>query len=286
MQTCPNIYLVSQSTRDMILLSRQQSVFISWSLRGTLLKCGFHALVLSCLLTMSGTTHAQPLGYLEVGQFSSAKITENLPAGWEPLTFSNIERHTNYSLVNAGQTVVVKADSNKSASGLTRAISIDPAKYPVIQWQWKVDNILQNGDVTHKDGDDYSARIYITFALDPDRAGYLERLKHEATKVIFGEDIPYRAISYIWGSNSPAGTMVANPYTDRVMMFVVEGGDEKIRQWVTEKRNIHKDYKQAFGEEPPMISGVAIMTDTDNTRESAIAWYGDIIFTNDQAGSN
>lgn len=286
MQTCPNIYLVSQSTRDMILLSRQQSVFISWSLRGTLLKCGFHALVLSCLLTMSGTTHAQSLGYLEVGQFSSAKITENLPAGWEPLTFSNIERHTNYSLVNAGQTVVVKADSNKSASGLTRAISIDPAKYPVIQWQWKVDNILQNGDVTHKDGDDYSARIYITFALDPDRAGYLERLKHEATKVIFGEDIPYRAISYIWGSNSPAGTMVANPYTDRVMMFVVEGGDEKIRQWVTEKRNIHKDYKQAFGEEPPMISGVAIMTDTDNTRESAIAWYGDIIFTNDQAGSN
>lgn len=286
MQTCPNIYLVSQSTRDMILLSRQQSVFISWSLRGTLLKCGFHALVLSCLLTMSGTTHAQPQGYLGVGQFSSAKITENLPAGWEPLTFSNIERHTNYSLVNAGQTVVVKADSNKSASGLTRAISIDPAKYPVIQWQWKVDNILQNGDVTHKDGDDYSARIYITFALDPDRAGYLERLKHEATKVIFGEDIPYRAISYIWGSNSPAGTMVANPYTDRVMMFVVEGGDEKIRQWVTEKRNIHKDYKQAFGEEPPMISGVAIMTDTDNTRESAIAWYGDIIFTNDQAGSN
>jgi hypothetical protein len=55
---------------------------------------------------------------------------------------------------------------------------------------------------------------------------------------------------------------------------------------VTEKRNIHEDYKQAFGEEPPMISGVAIMTDTDNTRESAIAWYGDIIFTNDQAGSN
>ena len=285
-QTWSNIYLVSQSARDMILLSRQQSVFISWSLRGTLLKCGFHALVLSCLLTMSGMTHAQSLGYLEVGQFSSAKITENLPAGWEPLTLSNIERHTNYSLVNAGQTVVVKADSNQSASGLTRAISIDPAKYPVIQWQWKVDNILQKGDVTHKDGDDYSARIYITFALDPDRAGYLERLKHEATKVIFGQDIPYRAISYIWGSNSPAGTMIANPYTDRVMMFVVQGGDEKVRQWVTEKRNIHKDYKQAFGEEPTMISGVAIMTDTDNTRESAIAWYGDIIFTNDQTGSN
>jgi hypothetical protein len=266
--------------------SHNRSVFKRRSLHGTLVKCRFYALVLSCLLTASGTMHAQSPGYLEVGLFSSAKITENLPASWEPLTFSKIERHTDYSLVNAGDTVVVKAVSNQSASGLTRAISIDPAKYPVIQWQWKVDNILQKGDVTHKDGDDYSARIYITFALDPDRAGYLERLKHGAAKVIFGQDVPYRAISYIWGSNSPAGTMVANPYTDRVMMFVVEGGDEKVRQWVTEKRNIHKDYKQAFGEEPPMISGVAIMTDTDNTRESAIAWYGDIIFTSDQTGSN
>lgn len=253
---------------------------------GTLVTRRFNALVLSCLLTASGLTHAQSPGYLEVGRFSSAKITENLPAGWEPLIFSKIERHTDYSLVDAGDTVVVKAVSNQSASGLTRAVSIDPAKYPVIQWQWKVGNILQKGDVTNKDGDDYSARIYITFALDPGRAGYLERLKHEAAKVIFGRDVPYRAISYIWGSNSPAGTMVANPYTDRVMMFVVEGGDYKVRQWVTEKRNIYEDYKKAFGEEPPMMSGVAIMTDTDNTLESAIAWYGDIIFTNDQAGSN
>jgi len=242
--------------------------------------------VLVSLLTASGLTHAQAPGYLEVGPFSSARITENLPANWEPLTFSKIDRHTDYSLVNAGDTVVVKAVSNQSASGLARAVSIDPEKYPVIQWQWKVDNILQKGDVTNKDGDDYSARIYITFALDPDRAGYLERLKHEAAKIIFGQEVPYRAIAYIWGSSSPAGTMVANPYTDRVMMFVVEGGDEKVRQWVTEKRNIHEDYKQAFGEEPPMISGVAIMTDTDNTRESAIAWYGDIIFTNDQTSSN
>ncbi len=160
---------------------------------------------------------------------------------------------------------------------------INPGEYPVIQWQWKVDNILQKGDVTSKDGDDYPARIYITFAFDPDRAGYLERLKHKAASLMYGQDVPYRAISYIWGSNSPAGTMIANPYTDRVMMFVVEGGDGKVHQWVTERRNIYEDYKKAFGEEPAMISGVAIMTDTDNTRESAIAWYGDITFTSDQA---
>jgi hypothetical protein len=35
---------------------------------------------------------------------------------------------------------------------------------------------------------------------------------------------------------------------------------------------------KAFGKKPPMISGVAIMTDSDNTGESAISYYGDIVF--------
>ena len=86
------------------------------------------------------------------------------------------------------------------------------------------------------------------------------------------------AINYIWESKAPVGTIVPNPYTDRVKMFVVETGSAKVNQWANEERNVYEDYKKAFGEEPPMISGVAIMTDTDNTGESAIAYYGDIIF--------
>jgi hypothetical protein len=72
--------------------------------------------------------------------------------------------------------------------------------------------------------------------------------------------------------------MVPNPFTDRVMMIVVESGEPRLNQWVNEERNIFEDYKKAFGQEPPMISGIAIMTDTDNTAESAIAYYGDILF--------
>jgi hypothetical protein len=89
---------------------------------------------------------------------------------------------------------------------------------------------------------------------------------------------PLDAINYIWESKAPVGTMVPNPYTDRVMMFVVESGSAKLNLWVNEERNVYEDYKKAFGEEPPMISGVAIMTDTDNTGESATAYYGDILF--------
>ena len=239
------------------------------------------ALLLS-LLTTPGLTHAQSGGQLAAGMFSTNRPGETLPAGWQPLTFSNIEQHTDYSLVEEDGTTVVKAVSEQSASGLVRGLSIDPAEYSLIQWRWKVNNVLLKGDVRSKAGDDYPARIYITFAFDPARAGYLERLQHKAVQLIFGEDVPYRAISYVWGSNSPVGTMIANAYTDRARMFVVHSGSDNLQQWQAQERDVYKDYKQAFGEEPTLISGVAIMTDTDNTQESAVAWYGDIIFRKKQ----
>jgi hypothetical protein len=61
-------------------------------------------------------------------------------------------------------------------------------------------------------------------------------------------------------------------------MIVVESGSTKLNTWITEERNVYEDYKRAFGQEPPMISGVAIMTDIDNTEESAEAYYEDIVF--------
>ena len=68
------------------------------------------------------------------------------------------------------------------------------------------------------------------------------------------------------------------------MMIVVESGEEKLRQWVMEERNVYEDFKWVFGREPPMITGVAIVTETDNTGESATAYYGDITFMNSKTG--
>ena len=72
------------------------------------------------------------------------------------------------------------------------------------------------------------------------------------------------------------GTVLQIPFTDCVQMVAVESGSTNVGTWVTEQRNIRKDYRQAFGEEPP-INGLAIMTDTDNTGESATAYYGNIV---------
>jgi hypothetical protein len=57
----------------------------------------------------------------------------------------------------------------------------------------------------------------------------------------------------------------------------VESGEGRVRQWVSEERNIAEDFRKFFGEDPPRLGGVAVMTDTDNTGEEAVAWYGDIV---------
>jgi len=230
-------------------------------------------------MVYSGQTIADELPKnLVVGHFSSLQPGTDPPPGWEPLLFKKIDRHTRYERVTDDGVVVVKAVSAAAASGLIRKIQIDPMEYPLVEWQWKVSNTLQKGDVTKKEGDDYSARIYITFAYDPSKLSFGNRVKYKAAKLLNGEYPPTGAINYIWGNHAALDTMTPNPFTDRVMMIVLESGDEKINQWVTQKRNLLEDYRNAFHTDPPPISGVAIMTDTDNTGEAATAFYGDIVF--------
>ncbi len=263
--------MVSMKARGLITLQRQRlsiDMFIrlmSW--------------ILFILMAGSLVARAQvEPDFIVVGQFSAASPGDMLPSGWKPLTFEKINQHTKYSLVNDSGRVVVKAASVQSASGIAKEIKIDPKIYPIIEWEWKIGNILNKGNVHSKDGDDYAARIYVTFAYDRDRVGLLDQAKYEALRIVLGEYPPLGAITYIWGNRAPEETMVPNTYSDEVVMVVVRSGSKNLNTWLKERRNIYQDYQKAFGIDPPLISGVAIMTDTDNTRESATALFGDIIF--------
>ncbi|HWI68471.1 MAG TPA: DUF3047 domain-containing protein [Nitrospiraceae bacterium] len=234
-------------------------------------------IVPACLWAQSGMI-------LEVGKFSDSQVGTAMPDGWKPLTFKKIPRHTFYEVVKDGGVTIVKAVSEASASGLIKPVVIDPKEFPIVRWRWKIDNVLQRSDVALKEGDDFPARLYITFAYDPDRVSFGKKLKFKAGQALFG-DIPIAALNYIWETKTPVGTIVDNAYTDFAKMVVVESGDQKVGMWIDEERNIYEDYKRAFGEEPPMINGVAIMSDTDNTKEQATAYYGDIIFQKSAKGS-
>ena len=244
------------------------------------------AAALVAVLIMVLMTHpvvlAESAPVIEVGLFSAETAVNPLPAHWKPLNFKNIERHTRYRLIEENGRIVLKAVANASASGLIRKIAIDPRKYPIVQWRWKVANILKNGNVYQKKGDDYPGRIYIVFEYDSGSLGFVERVKYEIVKMLYGEYSSLASINYIWSSNAPLGLVVPNPYTDLSMMVVVQSGNKDLNKWVDEERNIYEDYRNAFKDEPPMISGVAIMTDTDDTGESATAYYGDIVFRKDR----
>lgn len=135
------------------------------------------SVLFTIVLEAAGVLAAQDAKVLHVGNFSRGEPGGRLPEGWKPLTFKKIESHTDYRLVADQGHTVVKAHSNSSSSGLAREIKVDPKEYPIVQWSWKVEHLPQQGDVTEKSGDDYAARLYVTFEYDPSLVGLLDKAK-------------------------------------------------------------------------------------------------------------
>ncbi|SDW80137.1 DUF3047 domain-containing protein [Marinobacter mobilis] len=200
----------------------------------------------------------------------------SLNDGWEPLEFPKIDRHSEYRLVTEDDTQVVMAQADNSASGLIARLSVTPGEQLLLRWRWKVSNVYEGGNAREKAGDDYPARIYVAFEFEEEQAGFFERLKRGTVKALFGEELPGNALNYIWANQLPEGEFVANPYAEETVMVAVNSGADMAGLWMTVERDIVADYRRAFGQAPPAIVGIGIMSDADNTGEAATAWYGDI----------
>lgn len=211
-----------------------------------------------------------------VDSFSAETGPDGLPEGWKELTFKKIPSHTRYSVVEVDGNFALKAESRASASGLLKEIRKDPREFSILRWRWKIDGVVEKADARKKDGDDYAARVYVAFKYDPDRAGAWEKAKYGSAKLLFGEYPPKAALNYVWDNRLEAGSAFDNAYTGRAKMVVVRSGNGQAGQWVAEERDILEDYRKLFGEEPPEIAFIALMTDTDNTRGSATAYFDDI----------
>jgi len=98
---------------------------------------------------------------------------------------------------------------------------------------------------------------------------------------VAGEALPYAMLIYVWSNDMAAETVVPNSLIDRIRLIVVERGEAQLGQWVRYRRNILKDYRRVFGEEPDDIVAVGVLTDADNKQQTAHALYGDITFRSD-----
>jgi hypothetical protein len=231
------------------------------------------------LLASSAVVAARPLetgDRVEVGLFSAASPGGGLPSGWEPYRVLAHKNDTRYRLVEDAGVVVLEADADRSASGVVREIRIDPQRHPVIEWRWRVPALIDGADPRVATREDAPARILVAFHGDAQKLDMFERSTLRLAKAISGTAMPYATLVYLWADKVPSETVVRNLHTGRVRMIVVESGAGRLGRWITVRRNLVEDDARAFGEAPGDIVGIGVMTDTDNTRSRARAYYGDI----------
>ena len=227
------------------------------------------------VVACAADAHAQTT----VTRFSGASPGAALPAPWKLVTLPRIGKHTHYSLVADSGSTVLRAEATASMASVAHPLHGDAHAAPIIQWRWKIARVLRTSDMATKGGDDFPARLYVLFDYDIGRLPFTTRANIRMARAHFGDDIPLAVLCYVWDGKAPAGAAAWSPYSDRVRVIVVQSGEARVNQWVMQTRNVVDDFRAAFGEEPPAISGVAVATDTDNTGESAVAFYGDIRFT-------
>jgi len=191
---------------------------------------------------------------------------------WEQLNFPKIKKHSTYSIIQEKNKNILLCESNGSASGLILKKTFNIYNYSKLKWKWKISNVFSNGDPLKKSGDDYPVRVYIIFKYDPDKASLYEKAKYNAAKLIYGEYPPHSSVNYVWSSRVIPDKIITSPYTERVKLILLQKGNEKVNTWVTEEVNILEDYRRAYGENPPETASLAIMSDSDNTGESAKAY--------------
>jgi hypothetical protein len=215
-----------------------------------------------------------------VSAFSAAKAEGPLPPGWALRQLSRFKRDTAYRLVTDPSGVtVVEARADQSASGLAKALRIDPASMPWMQWRWNVPKPIAGADNTRRSAEDSPARVIVTFDGDMSKLDFEERAISARAKALTGQALPYATLMYIWENQAPLDDIIDSGHTSRIKMIVVESGASRSGQWLSYERNIAKDFERAFGEKPGRIQSLGIMTDTDNTGEQTVAYYGDIHFS-------
>ncbi|GAA4855246.1 DUF3047 domain-containing protein [Luteimonas vadosa] len=230
------------------------------------------------LLSVLWTSVAWPAFAQQPAAFSSATAGQAPPAGWRLQPIPSVARQTRFDLVEDDGRTVLRARADDAAASLRHAISVDPARTPLLRWRWKTDRVLAKADMASKAGDDYAARLYVFFDRTPAQMSFGERALYRIGRARYGDQLPAAALSYVWDNRQPVGTLRDNAYTGFVKMVVASTGKAREGQWVSLSRDVAADYRRAFGGEPPRITGVAVAVDTDNTGESTITWFGDIRF--------
>ena len=167
---------------------------------------------------------------------------------------------TKYTLGNNENGKYIKAEANNSASGLGKELKISLKKTPFLNITWKVEKDLTGIVENSKKGHDYAARVFVV-------------------KKTGATPLSNRAMNYVFSSNNDINTHHPSPFTKKSIDYVLSTTKEDLNEWVTVKVNVRDHFKKFHDLDLDDINGIAIMSDTDNSKLNAIAYYQNIYFS-------
>ena len=206
------------------------------------------------LFTLSELTFADEVKIFEFTDTELSKLEVRKVRG--------ADNKTNYSVGSNENGNYLKAIANNAASGLGKEIKINLNKTPIINITWKVEKDLPGIKENTKKGHDFAARVFVI-------------------KKTGATPLSNRAINYVFSSNNEVGFNSPSPYTKKSIDNVLATTKENLNKWVTVRANVKEDFKKFHNLDVNELDGLAIMSDTDNSKLEAITYYQNIYFSAD-----
>ena len=197
---------------------------------------------------------------LEISLAENVTVFDFTEEEFKKLKVKKVKGETTWNLGSNKNGNFIKAEAEGKGSGLGKEINIDLLKTPFINITWKIEKDLFGIKENSKKGHDYAARVFVI-------------------KKTGSTPLSNRAINYVFSSNNKVNENWPSPYTKKSIDYVLSTTRLNSNKWVTVKTNVKEDFKKLHGIEVNEISGVAIMTDTDNSKLKAISYYQNIYFS-------
>ncbi|MDC0943629.1 DUF3047 domain-containing protein [Candidatus Pelagibacter sp.] len=206
------------------------------------------------IFILSDLTFADEVKIFEFTEFELSKLDVRKVRG--------ADNNTNYTVGSNENGNYLKAIANNAASGLGKEVKINLNKTPIINITWKVEKDLPGIKENTKKGHDFAARVFVI-------------------KKTGATPLSNRAINYVFSSNNEVGFNSPSPYTKKSIDNVLATTKENLNKWVTVKANVKEDFKKFHNLDVNELDGLAIMSDTDNSKLEAITYYQNIYFSAD-----
>ena len=192
---------------------------------------------------------------IKVFDFTEAELSE-----LDVRKVRGADNKTTYTIGSNENGNFLKAVADNAASGLGKEVKIDLNKTPYINITWKIEKDLPGIKENTKKGHDFAARVF-------------------AVKKTGATPLSNRAINYVFSSNNEVGFNSPSPYTKKSIDNVLASTKSNLNEWITVKANVKKDFKKFHDLDVNELDGLAIMSDTDNSKMKAIAYYQNIYFS-------